>query len=143
MTMIGRLGNDAEVRDAAGQKVISFNIAHSEKYTDRNGAQQEKTTWVSCSYWRQPDRTGVAQYLKKGGQVYVEGTPSARHYQNKEGVTVATLDLRVLTLELLGSKDSGSGSYDGGNRQPASEGAARPAPIAYQDTQEQPDDLPF
>lgn len=100
--LIGHLGKDAEVRDAAGKKVISFAVAHTEKYTDRNGAKQEKTTWVNCSLWRQPDKTGIAQYLTKGTQVYVEGTPSVRTYENKEGQTLASLELTVQSIELLG-----------------------------------------
>jgi single-strand DNA-binding protein len=140
MTMIGFLGQDAEVRDANGQKVISFRIAHTEKYTDRSGNPVENTTWVGCSYWRPADRTGVAQYLKKGTQVYVEGFPSARAYQTKDGQNAASLDMRVLSLELLGSKGSNAGGNMGG---PQAETVARPAPIAYQDSQAQDDDLPF
>jgi len=107
MTMIGNLGNDAVIRDSGNKKAVSFSVAHSEKYTDRNGSQVEKTIWVRCTYWRDADKTKIAEYLKKGQKVYVEGTPSARSYQNKNNETVTDLELTVFSLELLGSKEVG------------------------------------
>lgn len=114
MTVIGNLGRDAEIREVGNMRVISFTVAHSEKFRDRNtNLMVEKTTWISCSYWRDPDKTAVAQYLRKGTQVYIEGTPSVRTYVNQQGETVAALDCRVLTLQLLGSA-AGSGGVQGG-----------------------------
>jgi len=106
-TLIGFLGRDAEVKDVNGQKAISFSVAHTESYTARNGEKKETTTWVNCTLWRQPDKARIAEYLTKGSRVYVEGMPSARAYTTKAGETVAALDLRVLTLELLGGKERG------------------------------------
>ena len=104
LTMIGHLGKDAEVRDVNARKVIAFNVAHTEKYRDSSGTQQEKTTWVRCSYWT--DNTNVAPYLKKGTHVYVEGTPSADAYMSStQNQPMANLDLRVIKIELLGSSD--------------------------------------
>lgn len=157
LTMIGRLGNDAEVRDAAGKKVISFNLAHSESYTDKTGTKQDRTTWVRCSLWREEGRTRVADYLRKGGQVYVEGTPSVRTYENKDGQHVASLELTVLSLELLGGKNENEGGGGGGNFSNASSGPQnafgayeQPKPKTqaptkpYEDPNEAvDDDLPF
>ncbi|MCS6904818.1 MAG: single-stranded DNA-binding protein [Bacteroidia bacterium] len=106
LQVIGYIGRDAEVRDGGGNKVISFSVAHTEKYKDRNGVLQEKTTWVRCSYWRPPDKIGVAEYLKKGTQVYVEGTPSVNSYINEENRVVASLECRVSSIQLLGSRAS-------------------------------------
>lgn len=118
MTMIGNLGRDAEVRDVNGQKVIAFTVAHSEKYTDRNGQQQERTQWVACSYWRNDGQTRVAEYLKVGQKVYVEGFPSVKPYLTKDGQQAASLELRVLSLELVGSRnDDGGQRPQGGNYQ--------------------------
>lgn len=110
LTIIGHLGRDAEIKDFGNRSVISFTVAHTEKVNDRATNQLiEKTTWVSCSYWRESDKTSIAQYLKKGTQVYLEGNPSVRTYQNREGITAASLELNVRELHLLGSRNSNTG----------------------------------
>jgi single-strand DNA-binding protein len=149
MTVIGNLGRDAEVKDVNGKKVIEFSVAHSEKYTDRSGQQQERTTWVRCNYWRDGDRVGVADYLKKGKQVYVEGTPSVAAYTTKENQPGASLDLRVLSLELIGGREGGgapSGGQGGGYSAPQSGGYNRPGPSGpapEPGPMDPADDLPF
>jgi single-strand DNA-binding protein len=142
---LGNLGRDAEVKDVSGKKVIEFSIAHSEKYTDRNGQQQERTTWVRCSYWRENDRVGVAEYLKKGKRVFVEGVPQVTSYTTKEGQPGASLDLRVTNLELASDRQesSQSGASSAPAPAPAPPPAQRPQPIPAADAAEQKDDLPF
>ncbi|MBX3101643.1 MAG: single-stranded DNA-binding protein [Bacteroidetes bacterium] len=149
---IGNLGGDAEVRDLpSGQKVISFSVAHTEKFTDRNNQLQERTTWVRCSYFRPSDRVAVAQYLTKGTQVYVEGTPDARGYTTRDGQQGVSLELNVRDLQLLGTRGSGGGEGGGmsasstrpagggyGNMPAASSSAPEPLPPVSEE-----DDLPF
>jgi len=96
LQIVGNLGKDCIVNDVNGKKVINFSVAHTEKFKDAQGNQQERTTWVECAYWT--DRTAVADYLKKGKMVYAEGAPSADPYQNKEGQPAATLRMRVQTV---------------------------------------------
>jgi single-strand DNA-binding protein len=98
---IGHLGKDAVVNTVNGKSVINFTVAHSEKYKDAQGVLHEKTIWVDCSYWS--DRTAVAQYLKKGTQVYVDGNPEARSFQRNDGTPGAALALRVRDIQLLSS----------------------------------------
>ncbi|RYF91456.1 MAG: single-stranded DNA-binding protein [Chitinophagaceae bacterium] len=104
LQIVGNLGKDCIVNDVNGKKVINFSVAHTEKYKDSQGNQQERTTWVECAYWT--DRTAVADYLKKGKMVYAEGAPSADSYTNKEGQAAATLRMRVQNIQLLGGGDS-------------------------------------
>lgn len=152
MQVIGNLGRDAEVRDIGpDRKVISFSVAHSERYNDRNGQQQERTTWVNCSYFRPADRIGVAQYLKKGTQVYAEGTPDARGYTRQDGQQGVSLELNVTNLQLLGSRSEGEGGGTGGYTASQSQTASytpqsappptQPLSTLPADTEE--DDLPF
>ena len=101
--VIGNLGKDCTVNTVNGKNVINFNIAHTEKFKDSTGAQREKTTWVECAYWT--DRTGISPYLKKGQQVYAEGTPEVRTYQTNDGKQGAALSLRVMSVQLLGSRN--------------------------------------
>ena len=101
--IIGNLGNDATVRTLdSGTNAISFNVAVTKKWTDKSGEKKESTTWVSCTQWKIKDQsTAVAQYLKKGTRVLVEGEPSARSYTDNSGAAKASLDLRVDNVELL------------------------------------------
>ena len=141
MQVIGRLGKDCVVNTVNGKNVINFTVAHSEKFKDSQGNQQEKTTWVDCAYWT--DRTAVAPYLQKGTQVYVEGQPEARSFQRNDGTPGSSLSLRVREVQLLGSKSDSSGS---GTYQPNASAAASatnsniPSPS---DITEPVDDLPF
>ena len=141
MQVIGRLGKDCVVNTVNGKNVINFTVAHSEKFKDSQGNQQEKTIWVDCAYWT--DRTAVAPYLQKGTQVYVEGQPEARSFQRNDGTPGSSLSLRVREVQLLGSKSDNSGS---GGFQPNASAAAStsnsniPSP---NDITEPVDDLPF
>jgi len=100
MTAIGHLGKDAEIKQYGTESVINFSIAHSDKWMD-NGIKKERTTWVSCSWW--VEKTTIAQYLRKGTQVYVEGIPEAKVWKKKEGDPQPFLNIRVFSLQLLGS----------------------------------------
>jgi len=107
MQIIGNLGKDCVVNTVNGKNVINFTVAHTEKYKDSQGNQQEKTTWVDCAYWT--DRTAIAQYLTKGKQVFVEGQPEARSFQRNDGTPGSSLSLRVREVQLLGGRgDNGS-----------------------------------
>jgi single-strand DNA-binding protein len=104
LTVIGNLGRDAIVRDVQGKSVISFSVAHTEKFKDNMGVQKDKTTWIECNYWS--ERTNLVPYLKKGNQIYVEGQPNIDVYENKDGQKVASIKLRVTLIQLLNNKSS-------------------------------------
>jgi len=102
MHVIGHLGKDCQVNLVNEKNVMNFSVAHSEKYRDAGGETKERTLWVDCAYWT--DRTAVAPYLKKGTQVFVEGIPDVRSYNKNDGTPGVSLTLRVLGVQLLGSK---------------------------------------
>ena len=104
LQVIGNLGRDCITNSVNGKNVINFSVAHTEKFKDAQGAQKERTTWVECAYWS--EKIGIAPYLKKGQQVYVEGAPELKTYQKNDGSTGAGLHLRVMNIQLLGSKGS-------------------------------------
>ncbi len=135
MQVIGNLGKDCVVNTVNGKNVINFTVAHTEKYRDSQGNQQEKTTWVDCAYWT--DRTAVSQYLVKGKQVYVEGQPEARSFQRNDGTPGSSLSLRVKDIQLLGGRGE---SVGGGNFQAAAASATSAGPAGGA---EDSDDLPF
>lgn len=146
MQIIGNLGKDCVVNTVNGKNVINFNVAHTEKYKDSQGVNQEKTTWVDCAYWT--DRTAVAPYLVKGKQVYVEGSPEVRSFTRQDGTAGASLSLRVREVQLLGGKaDSGGGvpssSYSSTSATTATAPSSEGNVPAASEITEPIDDLPF
>lgn len=147
LLVIGNLGKDAILNNVNGKNVINFTVAHTEKYKDAQGVQKDRTVWVDCSYWT--DRTGVVPYLKKGTQVYVEGNPDVRTYTTQDGRNGATLTLRVLSIQLIGSRgsDGASGAPAAGSSgytpQAAPAYGGQPAVSSPNELTEPMDDLPF
>ena len=144
LQIVGNLGGDCIQKEVNGKTVINFNVAHTEKYKDAQGNLKERTTWVNCAYWT--DRTAVAQYLKKGKQIYAEGTPEADGYLNKENQPAATLRMRVQNLQLLGGGD-GAPQTNGGSQPMAtsnnSGGNSSGNATRVSEVSEPVDDLPF
>jgi single-strand DNA-binding protein len=133
LQVIGNLGKDCVVNTVNGKNVINFTVAHTEKYKDSQGVNQEKTTWVDCAYWT--DRTAISPYLLKGQLVFVEGTPEARSFQRNDGTPGSSLSLRVREIQLLGGRRDS-------NVAAASAPAGAAVPTAS-DISEPVDDLPF
>lgn len=138
MQAIGNLGKDCVVNTVNGKNVINFTLAHTEKYRDSQGNNQEKTIWVDCAYWS--DKTGLAPYLTKGKQVYVDGQPEVKSYQRNDGTPGASLSLRVRDVQLLGGRsDNVSGNIMSHESSASSQSeVSSPGDIA-----EPVDDLPF
>jgi single-strand DNA-binding protein len=139
MQVIGNLGKDCVVNTVNGKNVINFTVAHTEKYRDSQGNNQEKTTWVDCAYWT--DRTAVAPYLQKGTQVFVEGTPEVRSFTRNDGTAGASLSLRVREVQLLGRKGDNLGGSSSGSENASYTRQESPAAANVND--DVADDLPF
>ena len=140
LQVIGNLGKDCVTNTVNGKNVMNFTVAHTEKFKDSSGAQREKTTWVDCAYWS--DKTGIAPYLKKGTQVFVEGAPDVRTYTTQDGKSGASLSLRVQSVQLLGSRSSegnGGGGYSSGAASSALPSMSEQPSVAN----DVADDLPF
>jgi single-strand DNA-binding protein len=140
VTLIGNLGSDAEVKDVNNRKVIEFRVAHTDRV-------KNETVWVRCSLWRDAGKEGVANYLKKGTQVYVEGVPRVGAYiSTQTNQPTGTLDVLVNNLELLGGRKDGEGAPNNGGGSSFGAGSAAPANSSYNSaasTTEPEDDLPF
>ena len=145
LMVIGNLGKDCTVNTVNGKNVINFSVANTEKFKDSTGAQREKTTWVECAYWT--DRTGLVPYLKKGQQVYAEGTPEVRTYQTNDGKSGASLSLRVQTVQLLGARGEGANTQQPERTYSNSNGNSYSGQNSHaghhDDINEPADDLPF
>ena len=139
--LIGHLGKDAEVKVHGSDSVINFSLAHTDKYKDGTGTIVSKTTWVSYSWW--VERHTIAQYMKKGTQVFVEGTVEAKMWRTHDGENKCGLNCRVYSVQLLGGKQNE-------NAGPKAEPIPSPTPgpnTGYvpveTDNPENFDDLPF
>jgi single-strand DNA-binding protein len=89
----------------------------------------------------------VAPYLKKGTQVYAEGTPEVRTYPKNDGTTGVSLTLRVQSVQLLGGRGDGTGGgggYSGGSNESYAPQASSSSRIPSAGEITEPiDDLPF
>ncbi len=145
LQVIGNLAKDCVVNNVNGKNVINFNVAHNEKFKDAQGVQKDKTVWVDCAYWT--DRTAIAPYLKKGTQVYAEGTPDIRTYTTNDGRQGATLSLRVSTVQLLGGRgENQGGEMMGSSYQNTGASYNQPSSqpgVPANEITEPSDDLPF
>lgn len=118
ITLIGNLGRDPETRYTPnGTMNVQFTMAVSRRWTDQGGQQQERTTWFRVTAWGRLAETldSLTQngYLAKGKQVYVLGNLEAREYQDQQGQTRTSLDVRADEMQLLGSRGDGEGGMGG------------------------------
>ncbi len=133
--IIGRLGNDPEVRyTPSGSPVAKFSVATSEEWKDKNtGEKKERTEWHRITAWGKLGEI-CGEYLSKGRQVYVEGRLQTSSYDDKEGVKRYSTEIVASDVQFLGSKESGGGRSGGGGGAPPRESFGGPgAPPADED----------
>jgi single-strand DNA-binding protein len=113
--LVGNLGADPEVRyTAGGTAIASLSVATSEQWTDKqSGQKQERTEWHRVKlFGRLAEIAG--EYLKKGRQVYVEGSLRTDKYTDKQGVERYSTDIIASELQMLGGMGGGEGGGMGG-----------------------------
>lgn len=117
---IGNLGRDPETRyTASGEAICNFSIACTENWKDKQtGERKEMTEWVRISAFGKLAEI-CSQYLKKGSQVYVEGSLRTRKWTDKDGQERYTTEIRCDDMKMLGSRQGmgapaggGGGGYD-------------------------------
>jgi single-strand DNA-binding protein len=127
--LIGHLGKDPEVRYMPnGGAVANVTIATNEVWKDKqSGEQQERTEWHNVVFFgRLAEIAG--EYLRKGRQVYVEGSLRTRKWQDKNGQDRYTTEIVASDMKMLGSREGGGGSAAFEAREPRP--AQRPASVA-------------
>ena len=149
--LIGNLGKDPETRYfPSGDAVTNTSLATSESWTDKqSGEKKEHTEWHNLVF-RKKLAEIVAQYLKKGSKIYVEGSIRSRKYQDKEGKERYITEIMVQDMQMLdgkpggGSASMGEGGERGGYERaaPAAKGAPASAPGGG-DAPFEDDDIPF
>ncbi len=137
--IVGNLGKDPEMRSfPSGDQVANITIATTDKWKDKqSGEMKEATEWHRVVFnGRLAEIAG--QYLRKGSQVYVEGSLRTRKWTNKDGVDQYTTEIRADQMQMLGSRqgmggpagDDGGAGYEAPRRAPAPAAPRAPAAAA-------------
>ena len=124
--LVGNLGNDPEVRyTTSGTAIASLSIATSESWTDKqSGEKQERTEWHRVKmFGRLAEIAG--EYLKKGRQVYIEGSLRTDKYTDKAGVEKYSTDIIASEMQMLGGNEGGGGGGGGQRERPQASGGGQ------------------
>ncbi len=117
--LVGNLGADPETRYMpSGKAVSNINIATSEGWKNKQpGDTQERTEWHKVVLY---DKLGeiAAEYLRKGSQVYIEGSLRTRKWQDKEGKDRYTTEIIARDMQMLGGRAGGAGGAGGEGGRP-------------------------
>ena len=149
--LIGNLGQDPETRTMpSGMTVANLRIATSENWKDKQtGEQKERTEWHSVACF---GRLGeiAGEYLRKGSQVYIEGSLRTRKWQDKEGKDRYSTEVIADEMQMLGGRGGaggggGAGAYEPRERKGSAEpaGAGSGAAGAGASAEDFDDDIPF
>ena len=116
--LIGNLGADPETRAMpSGTTVANLRIATSESWRDKqSGEQQERTEWHRVAFFGRLAEV-AGEYLRKGSQVYVEGSLRTRKWQDKQGNDRYSTEIIGNDLQMLGGRGGaapGAGAPGGG-----------------------------
>ncbi len=146
--IVGTLGKDPETRYMpSGGAVTSIAVATNENWTDKQtGQKQERTEWHNITFFgRLAEIAG--EYLKKGSQVYIEGSLRTEKWQDKQGNDRYTTKIIANEMQMLGGRPGGgSNDYSSSSQQQQQQqsqsqpqSANQPAPV--DDSFD--DDIPF
>ena len=145
--LVGNLGRDPEMRSfPSGDQVANVTLATTDKWKDKqSGEMREHTEWHRLVFnGRLAEIAG--QYLRKGSQVYVEGSIRTRKWQDQSGQDRYATEVRVDQMQMLGGRQDA----DSGERQPSRAAPARspappraPAPRQGSGFDDMDDDSPF
>ena len=148
--IVGNLGADPETRFLpSGEAVANIRVATTDRWKDKaSGEMKEATEWHRISFFgRLAEIAG--EYLKKGSQVYVEGSLRTRKWQDKDGQDRYSTDIRGDVMQMLGRREGGGEPRAEGGAPKARE--ARPAGAEAKPAAKKPggrledmeDDIPF
>ena len=143
--IVGNLGADPETKYLpSGDAVTNIRVATTDTWKDKtSGEKKEATEWHRIAFFgRLAEIAG--EYLKKGSQVYVEGSLRTRKWQDKDGQDRYSTEIRGDVMQMLGRREGGGEARAlperGASKQaPAAAGAKKPAG-KFDDME---DDIPF
>lgn len=107
----GYLGADPDTRTVGDTSVTSIRIADTERWKDKSGEKQERTTWMTANIWGKSGEV-VAKHFDKGSWIYVEGSITVRKWKDKDENDRWSTEIKVRDWE-FGPKTGSSGSSGG------------------------------
>ena len=148
--LIGNLGRDPETRYMpSGDAMVNLALATTDSWKDKGGEKQERTEWHRVVIFGKLAEI-AAEYLKKGSQVYFEGSLKTRKWTNKEGQDQYTTEIVADKMQMLGGR-GGSAKMDDDtgtvsaprNARPAKPAAPPAASKSSSGFDDLDDDIPF
>lgn len=144
--LVGNCGKDPETRyTPSGSAVTNVSIATSEQWTDKqSGQKQERTEWHNVVFYNRLAEI-AGEYLRKGSQVYVEGSLRTRKWQDKSGNDRYTTEIIANEMQMLG----GRGGAGGGDYASSSSSSSSSSGMSQSHSEPMPvdeafdDDIPF
>jgi single-strand DNA-binding protein len=142
--IIGNLTRDPELKAIpSGIKVCSFSVATNRVWKDKNGAKQEAADYHNIVVFGRQAET-VAQYMKKGSQVYVEGRLQTRSWEDKNGGGMKYRTEIVAEAIQFGNRPTGAGAPASTGKKGAAATPDVPSDkIDYPTEEINPEDIPF
>lgn len=133
--LIGNLGADPESRFApSGDAICNIRLATTESWKDKQtGERKEATEWHRVTFYGKLAEI-AGQYLRKGSQVYIEGSLRTRKWQDQSGQDRYTTEIRADEMKMLGGKPDGQQQAPQQRQQ---------APQRQQQSAEEDFDIPF
>lgn len=101
INLIGNLGADTQIKESNGRKFLSFNVAHTEKFTQQ-GQVISRTQWVSVAMNHYSEK--LIPYLVRGAKVYVYGKLNTNIWYDRNKVANVSLNVMADNVELCGLK---------------------------------------
>jgi single-strand DNA-binding protein len=141
--IVGNLGADPETRyTPSGDAVTNIRVATTDRWKDKaSGDMKEATEWHRISFFGRLAEV-AGQYLKKGSQVYIEGSLRTRKWQDKEGQDRYSTDIRADVMQMLGRRE-GSGEPIAERAESRAEPKPPPAKKPAGKFDDMEDDIPF
>jgi single-strand DNA-binding protein len=135
--IVGNVGGDPETRYMpSGSAVTNLTVATNESWKDKQtGEQKERTEWHKVAAFGKLAEI-MAEYLRKGSQVYIEGKLRTRKWQDKDGNDRWTTEIVADEMQMLGGRGGGGSAPMNQDPGPAS-APAQPGPDDFDD------DIPF
>lgn len=146
-TIVGRLTRDPEVRTTpSGINVTSFGVATNFVWSDPSGARKEAVEYHNIVAWRKLGEI-VAQYLRKGSRVLIEGRLQTRSWEGQDGAKRSRTEIVADNLIMLDSKGASGGAgpaaTDSAQMEEAPVSRNTPAPAEPDSEEISVEDIPF
>ena len=145
--IVGNLGADPETRYLpSGEAVTNIRVATTDRWKDKqSGELKEATEWHRIAFFGRL-ATIAGEYLKKGSQVYVEGSLRTRKWQDKDGQDRYSTEIRGDVMQMLGRREGGGepraeSAMESKAAEPRASSPAAKKPAGKFDDME--DDIPF